>query len=397
VDLFQKCFDFTRADEVKKSGLYPYFRPIEENEGPVVSIEGKKMIMAGSNNYLGLTAHPKVKEAAAKAVEKYGTGCSGSRYLTGTLDLHIELEKRMAKFFGTESVLLFSTGYQTAQGIIPTLVTKGEYVISDKDNHACIVAADLMAKGAFAEFKRYKHNEMDDLEEVLKKIPKDKGKLIVTDGVFSTTGEIVNLPKLLELAGENNARVMVDDAHAVGVIGKGGRGTGSHFGLMDKVDITMGTFSKTFASLGGFMAASERVINYVKHHSPALIFSASPTPSSCAAAMAALEILQAEPERIGRLISNADYMRAGLKQHGFTIIEGITGIVPVILGDFEKTLIFWRKLFDAGVFTNAFVPPGVPPNLSMLRTSYMSTHEKEHLDRMLELFGEIGKELGLIS
>ncbi len=397
MDLFQKCFDFTRADEVKKSGLYPYFRPIEENEGPVVSIEGKKMIMAGSNNYLGLTAHPKVKEAAAKAVEKYGTGCSGSRYLTGTLDLHIELEKRMAKFFGTESVLLFSTGYQTAQGIIPTLVTKGEYVISDKDNHACIVAADLMAKGAFAEFKRYKHNEMDDLEEVLKKIPKDKGKLIVTDGVFSTTGEIVNLPKLLELAGENNARVMVDDAHAVGVIGKGGRGTGSHFGLMDKVDITMGTFSKTFASLGGFMAASERVINYVKHHSPALIFSASPTPSSCAAAMAALEILQAEPERIGRLISNADYMRAGLKQHGFTIIEGITGIVPVILGDFEKTLIFWRKLFDAGVFTNAFVPPGVPPNLSMLRTSYMSTHEKEHLDRMLELFGEIGKELGLIS
>ncbi|MCI0449021.1 MAG: pyridoxal phosphate-dependent aminotransferase family protein, partial [Chlorobi bacterium] len=195
MDLFQKCFDFTRADEVKESGLYPYFRPIEENEGPVVQIEGKKMIMAGSNNYLGLTAHPKVKEAAIKAVEKYGTGCSGSRYLTGTLDLHIELEKRMAKFFETESVLLFSTGYQTAQGIIPTLVQKGEYVISDKDNHACIVAADLMAKGAFAEFKRYKHNDMDDLEAVLSRIPKDKGKLIVTDGVFSTTGEIVNLPR----------------------------------------------------------------------------------------------------------------------------------------------------------------------------------------------------------
>ena len=396
-DLFQKCFDFTRADEVKESGLYPYFRPIEENEGPVVQIEGKKMIMAGSNNYLGLTAHPKVKEAAIKAVEKYGTGCSGSRYLTGTLDLHIELEKRMSKFFETESVLLFSTGYQTAQGIIPTLVQKGEYVISDKDNHACIVAADLMAKGAFAEFKRYKHNDMDDLESVLSRIPKDKGKLIVTDGVFSTTGEIVHLPKMVELAKEFQARVLVDDAHAVGVIGKGGRGTGSHFGIMDKVDITMGTFSKTFASLGGFVAASERVINYIKHHAPALIFSASPTPASVAAAMAALELLEAEPWRVDMLVENADYMRDGFKKLGFTIIEGQTGIVPVIIGDDERTFIFWRKLFDAGVFTNAFISPGVPPGMAMLRTSYMSTHEKEHLDRILELFGEIGKELKIIN
>lgn len=397
MDLFQKCYDFTRADEVKKSGLYPYFRPIEENEGPVVAIEGKKMIMAGSNNYLGLTAHPKVKEAAIKAVEKYGTGCSGSRYLTGTLDLHIELEKRMANFFGTEAVLLFSTGYQTAQGIIPTLVQKGEYIISDKDNHACIVAADLMAKGAFAEFKRYKHNDMDDLEAVLKKIPKDKGKLIVTDGVFSTTGEIVHLPRMLELAKEFNARVMVDDAHAVGVIGAGGRGTGSHYGLMDKVDITMGTFSKTFASLGGFMAASERVINYVKHHSPALIFSASPTPSSCAAAMAALEILEEEPWRVDKLIKNADHMREGFTKMGFNVIYSQTGIVPVVIGDDERTFIFWRKLFDAGVFTNAFISPGVPPGMAMLRTSYMSSHEPEHLDRILELFGEIGKELDIIK
>lgn len=396
-DLFQKCFDFTRADEVKESGLYPYFRPIEENEGPVVQIEGKKMIMAGSNNYLGLTAHPKVKGAAIKAVEKYGTGCSGSRYLTGTLDLHIELEKRMSKFFETESVLLFSTGYQTAQGIIPTLVQKGEYVISDKDNHACIVAADLMAKGAFAEFKRYKHNDMDDLESVLSRIPKDKGKLIVTDGVFSTTGEIVHLPKMVELAKEFQARVLVDDAHAVGVIGKGGRGTGSHFGIMDKVDITMGTFSKTFASLGGFVAASERVINYIKHHAPALIFSASPTPASVAAAMAALELLEAEPWRVDMLVENADYMRDGFKKLGFTIIEGQTGIVPVIIGDDERTFIFWRKLFNAGVFTNAFISPGVPPGMAMLRTSYMSTHEMEHLDRILELFGEIGKELKIIN
>ncbi|HWA05298.1 MAG TPA: pyridoxal phosphate-dependent aminotransferase family protein, partial [Ignavibacteria bacterium] len=304
-DIFQKCFDFTRADDVKKSGLYPYFRPIEENEGPVVQIEGKKMIMAGSNNYLGLTAHPKVKEAAIKAVEKYGTGCSGSRYLTGTLDLHIELEKRMAKYFETEAVLLFSTGYQTAQGIIPTIVQKGEYIVSDKDNHACIVAADLMAKGAFAEFKRYKHNDMDDLEAVLNRIPKDKGILIVSDGVFSTTGEIVDLPRMVELAQKFGARLLIDDAHSVGVIGKGGRGTGSHFGLMDKVDMTMGTFSKTFASLGGFVAGAERVINYIKHHAPALIFSASPTPASVAAAMAALEILEEEPERVNNLIKNA--------------------------------------------------------------------------------------------
>lgn len=396
-DLFQKCFDFTRADEVKKLGLYPYFRPIEENEGPVVSIEGRKMIMAGSNNYLGLTAHPKVKEAAIKAIEKYGTGCSGSRYLTGTLDLHIELERRLAKFFGTEDVLLFSTGYQTAQGIIPTLVQKGEYVISDKDNHACIVAANLMAKGAFAEFKRYKHNDMDDLEAVLSKVPKDKGKLIVTDGVFSTTGEIVDLPRLVELAEANNARILVDDAHAVGVIGKGGRGTASHFDLIHKVDMTMGTFSKTFASLGGFVAGPERVLNYIKHHAPALIFSASPTPASVAAAMAALEILEAEPWRVEKLVSNANYIREGLKSQGYTVIDGVTGIVPVILGVFDKTLIFWRKLFDAGVFTNAFVPPGVPPNLSMLRTSYMATHEKEHLDRILELFELIGKELEIIN
>lgn len=396
MDLFQKCFDFTRADTVKESGLYPYFRPIEENEGPVVQIEGKKKIMAGSNNYLGLTSHPKVKEAAIKAIEKYGTGCSGSRYLTGTLDLHIELEKRLTKFFGTEAVLLFSTGYQTAQGIIPTLVQKGEYVISDKDNHACIVAADLMAKGGFAEFKRYKHNDMDDLEVVLKKIPKDKAKLIVSDGVFSTTGEIVHLPRLKELADEFGARIMIDDAHAVGVIGKGGRGTGSYYNMMDKVDITMGTFSKTFASLGGFMAATERVINYVKHWAPALIFSASPTPASVAAAMAALEILETEPWRVDKLIQNANHMREGFKKLGFTILESETAIVPVIIGDDERTFIFWRKLYDAGVFTNAFISPGVPPGMAMLRTSFMTTHEMEHLDRILELFGEIGKELGII-
>lgn len=396
MDLFTKCYEFTRADEIKALGLYPYFRPIEENEGPVVQIEGRKVIMAGSNNYLGLTAHPKVKEAAIKAVEKYGTGCSGSRYLTGTLDLHIELESKLTKFFNTEAVLLFSTGYQTAQGIIPTLVQRGEYVVSDKDNHACIVAGNLMAKGATAEMVRYKHNDMDDLERVISKLPIESAKLIVSDGVFSTGGEIVNLPALNDIAKKYNARILIDDAHAVGVIGKGGRGTASEFNLEDKIDMTMGTFSKTFASLGGFVAGEERVINYIKHHSPALIFSASPTPASVAAAIAALEILEAEPERVTKLIRNADKMRKGFTKLGFNVIDGRTAIVPVIVGDDERAFQMWRMLYDAGVFVNVFISPGVPQGRQMMRTSYMATHEDEHLDAILDIFGVVGKKVGLI-
>lgn len=396
MDLFKKCYDFTRADEVKQMGLYPYFRPIEENEGPVVKIEGRKVIMAGSNNYLGLTAHPKVKEAAAKAVEKYGTGCSGSRYLTGTLDLHIELEEKLAEFFNREAVLLFSTGYQTGQGIIPTLVQRGEYVISDRDNHACLVAGNMMAKAASAEFVRYKHNDMDDLERVIKKIPEDTAKLIVSDGVFSTGGEIIDLPKMNKIAKENNAKILIDDAHAVGVIGKGGRGTASEFNLENEIDMTMGTFSKTFASLGGFVAGAAKVIDYIKHHSPALIFSASPTPSSVAATLAALDILKKEPERVDKLIRNANKMRKGFKEAGFTVIEGRTAIVPVIVGDDAIAFKMWRMLYDEGVFVNVFISPGVPPGRQMMRTSYMATHEDIHLDKILDIFQRTGKKLGLI-
>jgi 8-amino-7-oxononanoate synthase len=396
-DLFQKCLDFTRADEVKATGLYPYFRAIEENEGPVVRIEGRKIIMAGSNNYLGLTAHPKVKEAAIHAVEKYGTGCSGSRYLTGTLDLHNELEARLAAFMGTESCLLFSTGYQTAQGIIPTLVQRGDYVVTDKDNHACIVAGYMMAKGMFADIARYKHNEMSDLERVISRIPANAGKLIVSDGVFSTSGEIVDLPHMVSIAEKYHARILIDDAHAVGVIGKGGRGTASHFNLEHRVDMTMGTFSKTFASLGGFVVGPERVINYIKHHSPALIFSASPTPSSVAAALAALDILEKEPQRIDKLLRNANKMRAGFTKMGFKVLEGQTAVVPVIVGDDTIAFKFWRMLFDEGVFVNAFISPGVPPGMQMLRTSFMAAHEDVHLDRILELFGTVGRKLGVIS
>lgn len=397
MDLFKKCFDFTRADEIKQTGMYPYFRAIEENEGPIVHIEGREVIMAGSNNYLGLTAHPKVKEASIKAVEHYGTGCSGSRYLTGTLELHEELERRLAKFFGTEAVLLFSTGYLTAQGIIPTIVQRGEYVVSDKDNHACIQVANLMAKGMTADMLRYKHNDMTDLERVLNKIPKDAAKLVVSDGVFSTGGEIVDLPKLVDLAKEHNARILIDDAHSVGVIGRGGRGTASEFDLVDQVDLTMGTFSKTFASLGGFVAGNAKVIDYIKHHSAALIFSASPTPASVAAAMAALDVLEQEPERVNQLISNANYMREGLSSLGFNVIDGRTGIVPVIVGNDEVAFKMWRMLFDAGVFVNVFISPGVPEGRQMMRTSYMATHKKEHLDKIIEVFSSVGKELGLIA
>lgn len=396
MDLFKKCYDFTRADEIKALGIYPYFRPIEENEGPVVQIEGRKIVMAGSNNYLGLTAHPKVKEAALKAVEKYGSGCSGSRYLTGTLDLHIELEARLAKFFGTEAVLLYSTGYQTAQGIIPTLVQRGDYVISDKDNHACIVAGQIMAKGATASLERYKHMDLNDLERVLKKIPADAGKLIVSDGVFSTGGSIVDLPHLVTLAKKYNAKLLIDDAHSVGVIGKGGRGTASEFNLEKEVDLTMGTFSKTFASLGGFVAGPERVINYLKHHSPALIFSASPTPASVAAALAALDILEQEPWRVDKLIRNANKVRKELTEAGFNIPDGRTAIVPVIVGDDALAFKMWRMLYDSGIFVNVFISPGVPQGRQMMRTSYMSTHEDEHLDYIIDTFKKIGKELGLI-
>lgn len=397
MDLFQKCYNFKRADEVKAMGYYPYFRAIQQNEGPVVKIEGREIIMAGSNNYHGLTTHPKVLEAARKALEKYGSGCSGSRYLTGTLDLHIELEEKLADFYGKEACLLYSTGFQTAQGIIPTLVNKGEYVVSDRDNHASIVAGNLIAKGSFVEVVRYRHNDMADLERVLKSLPLKASKLVVSDGVFSTTGEIVDLPKLVGICKRYNAKIMLDDAHSLGVIGKGGRGTASEFGLDDEVDLIMGTFSKTLASLGGFVVSKKEVINYLKHHSAALIFSASPTPAAVAAASAALDILKAEPERIEKLIANGTKVRNALKELGFRVVEGRTPIVPVILGEDMLVFKFWRALFDAGVFVNAFVSPGVPQNLAMLRTSYMATHEDHHLNKIVEIFGDIGKKMGIIQ
>lgn len=395
--IFDKCHAFTKADDVKKLGLYPYFHVIKANEGPIVKINGNDMYMAGSNNYLGLTTHPEVIKAAVKATEKYGTGCSGSRYLTGNLDLHVELETKLAKFLDKEAVLLFSTGFQTSQGVVSTLVQKGEYLICDKEDHASIMSSAIMAKGAMAHFIRYKHSDMGDLEKVLASIPLEGNKLIVTDGVFSVTGEICNLPGINKLAKQYNASVLIDDAHAVGVIGPGGKGTAHYFNQVDETDLIMGTFSKTFASLGGFVAGPERVINYLKHNSPALIFSASPTPASCAAALASLDILEKQPELVLKLRANSDYMRDGFSKIGFDIIGGETAIIPVIIGEMDKALMFWRRLFDSNVYVNAFVPPGVPPNMSMMRTSYMATHEKHHLDFMLDVFEQIGKEFGLLD
>ena len=397
MNLFKKCFDFNRVEEVKSLNLYPYFHPLDANEGPIVSIYGKKMIMAGSNNYLGLTSHPYVKQKSIDAIKKYGTGCSGSRYLTGTLSLHNELESRLSKFLQKEAVLVFSTGYQTALGIISTLCSRGDYIISDKENHACIQNGAVAAKGMLAEFVRFRHSDMENLEKMLKSIPENSGKLIVTDGVFSVTGEVCNLPKLTELARKYDARILCDDAHATGIIGEGGRGTASYYNLTEETDLIMGTFSKTFASLGGFVAGPERVINYIKHISSAIIFSASPTPASCAAALAALDILEQEPENyVNKVVANASYVRNELKAAGFDVVDAITAIVPVIIGDTHKSLVFWRKLFDAGIYVNAFIPPGVPENMSMMRTSYMATHKKEHLDEIIYQFVKVGKELNII-
>lgn len=399
MDLFDKCYAFKRHEEVKAMGLYPYFQPIYENYGPVVKMDGREIVMAGSNNYLGLTTDPRVKEAAIEAIKKYGTGCSGSRYLNGTLDIHIKLEEQLAEFVGKEAALLFSTGFQTNQGAIVPLVGKDEYVISDKDNHASIVQGTLISKGLWGSdvLVRYRHNDMKHLEEVISKLPLDAGKLIVTDGVFSMSGNIVNLPELVRIARKYNARIMLDDAHGLGVLGKEGRGTANHFGLDDQVDIIMGTFSKSFASLGGFIAGEKPVIDYIKHHSPALIFSASMTPAQVAAVLKALEIIKSEPERIERLHYNANKVRNGLKDLGFNVLDGQTPIVPVVIGDDLLTFKFWRKLFDNRIFVNAVISPAVPQGMQLLRLSFMATHEDKHLDFIIEKFEKVGKELALID
>jgi len=396
MDVFDKCDQFKRVEAVIKAGIFPYFQVIQENHGPVVRMEGKEVVMAGSNDYLGLSQHPEVIEAAVKAVKEYGSSCSGSRYLNGTSILHTSLEEELADFLGVEACLAFTTGYLTNQGVIPTVVQKDEYLISDKENHASIVAGAWIAKARGAHVLRYPTNDIPGLEETLRKVPKDAAKLIVTDGVFSMSGRIVNLPEVVRLARAYGARVMIDEAHAAGVLGEGGRGTPSHFGLKNTdVDLTMGTFSKSFASLGGFVGGDRRVVDFIKYGSQAFIFSASMSPANAAAVRASLRIIRREPERVERLLRIAREVREGLKAQGFKLIEGVTPIVPVIIGDDMKTFQFWRRLVNEGVFVNAVISPAVPPGMQLIRISLIATYEQAHLDRLLEAFRKVGKEFGL--
>ena len=393
MDLFDKCMNFTEAEEVKKLGVYPYFRPISSGQDTEVMVDGKKMIMIGSNNYLGLTSHPKVKEAAIEAVRKFGSGCSGSRFLNGTLKLHEELEENLAKFMKKESALVFSTGFQTNLGTISALVNRKDYVIVDRSDHASIVDACRLSFGTVLKFK---HNDMADLARILSNSDNDAGKMITVDGVFSMEGDIANLPEIVKLAQKHNARLMVDDAHSIGVLGEHGRGTAEHFGLEDRVDIVMGTFSKSFASLGGFIAANERVINYVKHFSRALIFSASPPPAAVAACLAALKIIETEPERRERLWKITQRMHKEFKSLGFNIGNTQTPIIPIYIGDDMKTFQSWKMLSDEGIFVNPIISPAVPPGSQLLRTSYTATHTDEQMDRVLETFKKVGKKMGVI-
>ena len=393
MDIVEKCRLYTRAKDAQAAGLYPYFIPLTDSEGTEVTVGDHRLIMIGSNNYLGLTTHPKVRQAAIEATERYGTSCTGSRFLNGTLELHLELERRLAEYVGTEAALVFSTGYQTNVGTISSLVGRGDYVITDKDDHASIVDGCRLA---FGEMRRFGHNDLAHLERVLEGLSEDAGKLVVVDGVFSMGGDIAPLPELVPLCQKHGARLMVDDAHSVGVLG-GGRGTAAHFGVSDQVDLTMGTFSKSFASLGGFIAGAADVIHYIQHNARSLIFSASMPPSNVAAVLAALEVMQAEPERIRRINEIGERMRAGFRELGFNVGASETPIVPVIIGDNMRTLMALKALYEAGVYTNPVISPAVPPELSLLRTSYMATHTDEQLDRVLATFAEVGRELGLIG
>ena len=389
MDIFAKVEKFKTVDELKAMDLYPYFRALESRQDTEVMMEGKRRIMLGSNNYLGLTTNPEVIEAGIKAYEKLGSGCSGSRFLNGTLQLHLELEKELASFLRKEAAVTFSTGFQSNLGIISAIVGNNDYVICDKENHASIYDG---CKLSYGKMLRYKHNDMADLEKKLQQVPESAGVLIVTDGVFSMGGDIANLPEIVRLAKEYGARVMVDDAHGLGVVGEGGRGTASYFGLEDEVDIYMGTFSKSLASLGGYMAASESVAEYVRHNSRPFMFSASIPPSNCAAALTALRILRRQPELVDRLASLSKYAREGFKKRNVKIRESTidtTPIIPLYTYETINTLTMSKRLYEAGVYVNSVLPPATGPNECLLRTSYMATHTEALLDEAMDIIQNI--------
>ena len=393
MDLFDKCKNFTTAKEAQAAGIYPYYHYLETRQDTEVVMEGRHEYMFGSNNYLGLTSHPEVVQAGIEALQKYGTGCSGSRLLNGTLDIHIQLEEKIAKFLGKEACMTFSTGFQSNLGIISGICGRGDYIIGDKENHASIYDGCRLS---FAKLLRYEHSDMEDLENVLKSIPLDAGKLIVTDGVFSMGGDICKLPEIVKLAKKYNARVMIDDAHGLGVIGEGGRGTASHFGLTDEVDILMSTFSKSLASLGGYMCASKEVIEYMKHNSRPFIFSASMPPANVACASKALDILIREPERPKKLMAIADYVRKGLKKRGIDIRDSEAPIIPINTYNDYDTFALCKKLFENGVYVNPVISPAVPVGDAIIRTSYIATLTEEQADKAMDIikatFDEYYKE-----
>lgn len=393
MDIFKKAFDYNLYEEYQEKGLYPYFRPIETGSDTEVYINGKRMIMLGSNSYMGLTFNEKTINAAVENVKKHGTGCAGSRFLNGTLTLHEELEKKLADFMKKERALLFSTGMLTNIGVLSTIIGKNDIVYIDKADHASIIDGVRLSFGKVVKFK---HNDMDDLKRLLENSDPNAGKLIVVDGVFSMEGDLADLPNIVELAKKYGARIMVDEAHAVGVLGENGRGTAEYFGLEDEVDIQMATFSKSFATIGGFAVSNAKVIEYIKHHSRALIFTASLPPAVLGAASAALEIIKNEPERRKRLFEISEKMRNELRAMGYDVGPTVTPIVPIIIGDMDKCFMLWREVTDNGLFVNPVIPPAVPPGKSLIRTSYIATHTDEQLDFALDVFKKAGKKLGII-
>ena len=392
MDLFEKCYGYTEAKDAIRDGVYPYFIPMTETEGTESVFHGHRLIMCGSNNYLGLTTDPRVQEAAIEAVRRFGTSCTGSRFLNGTLELHEQLEHELAEWLGKEAALVFSTGMQTNLGTISALVARNDIVILDKDDHASIVDG---ARLGWGKTRRFRHNDMADLKRVLSSISDDKGKLVVVDGLFSMGGDLAPLPEIVALCKKYGARLMVDDAHSIGVMG-GGRGTAAHFGITEQVDLIMSTFSKSFASLGGFIAGDEPIIHYIKHHARSLIFSASIPASNAAAALAARKIMRDEPQHSARVNTIGDRVRKELSAMGFNIGHSVSPIIPIFIGDTPRTILAWKTLFDAGVFVNPVLAPAVIAGQELLRTSYMASHTDEQIDRALEIYRKVGKQLGLI-
>lgn len=392
--LQEKIAQFQDANMIREKGLYPYFRPIESGQDTEVMIDHKRVLMFGSNSYLGLTNHPKIKEASKKAIDKYGTGCAGSRFLNGTLDIHIELENRLAAYVGKPAAVLFSTGFQVNLGVLSCVTGRNDYLILDEYDHASLIDGSRLS---FSKVIKYAHNDMSDLERKLSILPEEAVKLIVVDGIFSMEGDIVRLPEIVELADKYGANIMVDDAHSLGVIGHKGAGTASHFGLTDDVDLIMGTFSKSLASLGGFIASDAVTIDYLKHRARSLMFSASMTPGSVASVIAALDIIESEPERIQKLWDNTNYAMKLLLDEGFDLGPTESPILPIYVRDNEKTFLVTKYLQEAGIFVNPVVSPAVPSDSSLLRFSLMATHSFEQIDEAIEKIAKAFKEVGVVS